>query len=88
MTSKRMWPIRPLFEYAARIGVPGTALQVTRHAKKLTDDEADAKACQLGVHPSLIWPDWFEPALTELDRDFINNGWRPAWLYNERRGAA
>lgn len=33
-----------------------------------TDDQADRVAIALGVHPSAIWPEWFNVVLTPEDR--------------------
>lgn len=63
--SKRRWPTEPLFEAAAAQGyLPGKHLHLTQSDKFLNDIGADNAAVRIGLHPSLIWTDWFEPAIT------------------------
>ena len=75
------WPTEPLYEYAQRIGYRLDG----KLPNELSTTLADRKAIQLGVHPSLIWTDWFDKGLTEHDRRFVETGWRNAWLYQEQQ---
>jgi hypothetical protein len=36
-----------------------------RYYLGVADQEADRIACGLGVHPSVIWPDWFEKIIAD-----------------------
>jgi hypothetical protein len=36
-----------------------------RYYLGVDDQEADRIACGLGVHPSVIWPDWFEEIIND-----------------------
>lgn len=85
------WPLGPL---VARVDAEGpsavaVALGHTREAVAtaaqfgLSDVQADRWAIQLGYHPAQIWGDWIDEGLTPLDREFIANGWRQAWEWNE-----
>jgi lambda repressor-like predicted transcriptional regulator len=67
------WPIVNLFdaagttEYLAlakRTGISARTLHRAAH-RGLPDRSADHAATTLGIHPSLIWPDWFDPYLKE-----------------------
>ena len=31
-------------------------------AEGLTEEQADTWACRLGLHPALVWPEWFATA--------------------------
>lgn len=87
----RTWPIAPLLDVlsaAQRVNLPD-ALGVSAgflsqiEGGGLPDRTADRVAIRLGLHPCMIWPDWFDAALSPLDRDFIADGWRPAWEWNQ-----
>lgn len=62
------WPYRHLGEFcgggsstevAVRVGRTTRTVERWRTAG-LTLDAADRAACALGVHPSAIWPDWYD----------------------------
>jgi len=87
------WPLAPLLEAAwARtaertnvaaadeIGID-SALIYRHELSGLSDDQADRWACSLGLHPSLIWPSWFDAIEDPLAEQFLSTGWRTAWLY-------
>jgi hypothetical protein len=65
------WPLEPLFEaagttlyveLAVRTDVPARTLH-RASIRGLTDRIADRAATRLGLHPSMIWPDWINPYL-------------------------
>ncbi len=60
-------------------------LQLWEYAERgLTEDHADRLAIRLGLHPAMVWPTWIDNGLTTLDRLYLEQGWRTAWLWNER----
>lgn len=65
-----------------RLQVAGSTLQEYRQ-RGLTPRIADRLAIRAGYHPALIWPTWIDDALTVVDRQFLAQGWRQAWLWNE-----
>ncbi len=80
----RLYPLEPLVDYL------GDRMTVLFHwsyrtRRKYTEEgltvlQADLFATRAGVHPSLLWPTWFDDALTENDRRFVwEGGWRQAW---------
>lgn len=89
------WPAEPLlaalwtrvpertFEAAeATLGI--CAKYVPRPGEMLTTNRADDLACKIGLHPSLIWPAWFDAALTVMDRlKADNRAWRHMWLEDQ-----
>jgi hypothetical protein len=65
------WPLEPLFEaagttlyveLAVRTDVPARTLH-RASVRGLTDRIADRAATRLGLHPSMIWPNWIDPYL-------------------------
>jgi len=87
-TQPRRWPLAPLeavtrtTNLAKTLGVDLTLVAAARDLG-MTDSQADRWAIRLGHHPGSIWSDWFDAGLTENDRRFIAEGWRPAWEWNE-----
>ncbi len=69
---------RPGLEVRAVAGCPGCGRTFTI-AASLTDVSTD-----LGRHPAMVWPTGFDDGLTALDRLYLEQGWRQAWLWNER----
>lgn len=69
----RRWPLQPLLQYgcddvlevqtirhlARRVGASERTVWRWRLAG-LTDQAADWAAIALGVHPCMVWPDWFQ----------------------------
>lgn len=96
---KPTWPIRPLLDLAPDgitredlsrlIGASHETIEACK-VYGCSDLQADRWACRLGYHPSLIWPDWFDAGLTVVDAQFVQSGWRTAWLYSptQRKAAA
>lgn len=84
------WPVAPLLDQPdvtpARIrrtlGISGTDWQRLLD-QGLTDAQADKAAIRLGLWPEHIWPTWHTVALTPLDHDYLNGGWRQAWLHEQ-----
>lgn len=59
-------------------------LQLWAYADRgLSEDHADRLAVTCGLHPALVWPDWVDNGLTALDRVWLDQGWRQAWLWRE-----
>lgn len=62
----QVWPIEPLLdagltrrEVAAILGLTDrTGYRWAHQTVRLTDDEADRAATEVGLHPSQVWPDW------------------------------
>lgn len=71
---RRRWPIEPLFRItrSANNRELAEALQVSAKrveravAGGLNDKSADEFACRLGMHPAMLWGDWFD-AVAELE---------------------
>lgn len=68
------WPVSALFE-ATGLTVQQIAVEAGRcrrtgirwsQCDTLNDIQADHAACALGLHPALIWPDWFAAAPEEV----------------------
>jgi lambda repressor-like predicted transcriptional regulator len=65
------WPLEPLFEAAGTDQIGELAVRTRVHVRTLhraahrglTDPMADRAATRLGLHPSMIWPDWIDPYL-------------------------
>ena len=65
------WPLEPLFEAAGTDQIGELAVRTRVHVRTLhraahrglTDPMADRAATRLGLHPSMIWPDWIGPYL-------------------------
>lgn len=52
----------------------------------ISDMAADHAACTIGVHPALIWPEWFDKGLTVMDRAKAEHrAWRHMWLADETK---
>jgi hypothetical protein len=83
MKEPRRWPITPLCElgYSRHRISRITGIAGRRLNEGLTDWQADRAAIRLGYHPAQIWPDWIHTGLTPTDRDYIDHGWRTAWLW-------
>lgn len=86
------WPAAPLLEVVGthtaatrKLGVSGT--EIARADREgLTDRQADHWASKLGLHPSMIWPEWDRVGLTVTDDVFVNRGgWRHAWEWSNTR---
>jgi hypothetical protein len=67
-THGKRWPIQPLFdaakttqvfELAYLTGIPARTIHRWMHAG-ISDHQADRAAIALGLHPSLIWTEWFD----------------------------
>jgi hypothetical protein len=85
------WPLEPLLE-ATGLSMGGLSIAVNGNPYDyrdlgLSDLVADRWAVRCGKHPGEVWPGWFDAGLTELDREFVGNGWRQAWLWNETHTA-
>jgi hypothetical protein len=84
----RTWPTQPIFDRlrlgdhqatADALGVDATALRKWGHSG-LSDVMADRLATRLGVHPTALWGwEWIDCALSVVDRQRIEGGWRQAW---------
>lgn len=69
------WPIAPLLDRASdtlprladRAGFTERTGYRWARAGRLTDQEADALAIAAGLHPCLVWPDWFSVVRDEDD---------------------
>ena len=91
----RPWPMQPLLDQSGvttrrvcrALHISGTRFALLT-AEGLTDWEADRAAIRLGLLPHLVWPDWIDAGLTVNDRQFVTEGWRPAWLHRHRHEAA
>lgn len=64
----RPWPLEPLLAHAGSlgalaelVGVSGATVSVANR-DGCTDRQADLWALRCGLHPCLVWPDWFEAA--------------------------
>jgi hypothetical protein len=87
---ERRWPLWPLLRAAEmtqhellhKVGA-GTSSVYWANRHGLTETQADEWSLACGLMPHEVWDGWFDAALTELDRAFLNNGWRPAWLWLE-----
>ena len=63
------WPLQPLLDAIGPITFLALAEQTGINPRTIhravdagfTDRAADRAATRLGLHPSLIWPDWFDP---------------------------
>lgn len=80
------YPLEPLLELAGTRSQLAEAVHMDPRnlarlaADGLTDRMADRLACMVGLHPSMLWPTWFDDGLTVTDFDFVNRGgWRHAW---------
>jgi hypothetical protein len=85
------WPLEPLLE-ATGLTLHGLAEKTGGDPygytdTGLSDAVADRWAIRCGNHPGEIWPAWFDAGLTVLDREYVEGGWRPAWLWNETHTA-
>ena len=83
----RRWPLEDLLK-ATGLSMSGLSDAVNGNPydyrdSGMSDLVADRWAVRCGKHPGEVWPDWFEAGLSELDREFLVNGWRPAWLWND-----
>lgn len=94
MTDEPRYPMRPLVEHLG--GFRNTVQKFhwsgntyRRHVNYgLTAVEADRLAVLAGVHPSALWPQWWDDWLTVNDDVFIHGGgWRHAWEWEHRRTA-
>lgn len=65
-----------------QLGVAGTTLHDYRD-RGLTSKVADRLAIRAGLHPALVWDTWIDDSLTVVDHQFLEAGWRQAWLWNE-----
>lgn len=92
------WPLGPLVAMTGQKdpGEINRALQretnELRRAAEfgLTDDQADRWAIRAGYHPAQVWgPEWIDAGLSVVDRQFLDSGWRQAWVHaeNERSNA-
>jgi hypothetical protein len=89
------WPLEPFLAEAWRRGADKPSVHsvemfleyptrtLSRYAVDgFPDEQADRFACRLGLHPSLIWPSWFDAVSDPLAEQFLSTGWRTAWLYD------
>jgi len=86
------WPVQPLLDVLGSRPVCATlhcSGEEIERAKRegVADFTADRWALRAGVHPVVIWPDWFDAVLTPTDRQYLENGWRQAWEWNNRTNA-
>ena len=86
------WPLAPLLDqFVPYAGVSALADRLSVNPCRLielaevglTDDMADRWAVRLGLHPSLVWPDWFDAGLTVVDAQFVESGWRQVFDWTE-----
>lgn len=71
---RRRWPAEPLFRLTQTHNNRELANMLQVSAKRvehavsrgLNDKIADEFACRLGMHPAMVWGDWFD-AVAELD---------------------
>lgn len=86
------WPVQPLHDAGitpaqCRSIIGGSGYEVAC-LTGLNDRQADRIAIAHGHHPLAIWGwAWVNAALTVNDHDYLEGGWRQAWLWTER-GAA
>lgn len=87
---KRRWDLAPLLEAArtTRTGLcrktgasGGSVYEAAKNG--LSDRMADRWAIACGLHPAMVWDGWIDAGLTPRDRQLVEHGWRPAWLWNE-----
>lgn len=86
------WPVEPLLMLVGgTVGDLGTALGMNRGKIRsaivagLDDFKADRWAVRCGFHPASVWPGWLDAGLTVRDADYVANGWRPAYEWNQTR---
>lgn len=82
------WPLEPLLDLLGQRSAPRTFLasgaEIQRAADEgLSDVMADRWAIRAGVHPAQVWPGWCDAALTVVDRQMLEGGWRHVWLASE-----
>lgn len=86
----QLYPFRPTGGFdseprglSARLGVANT--NIYRHRKYgMAPEVADRMACRLGLHPSLLWPSWFDDAIDDLrDRERRVEWWKRIDKYRE-----
>jgi len=89
--TERRWPLTALLAAMAGRGStnPATDLGTGGEAwtraqlHGLTDTTADRWAIKAGFHPAQVWPAWIDAGLSVTDRQFLETGWRRAWLHHE-----
>lgn len=86
----RRWPLTPLLDHAASLGVENVPRALGTNAatlddladRGLSDVLADRWAIRLGTHPAHLWSGWLDAGLSVVDRQRLAGGWRPAWLHD------
>ena len=81
----RRWSAAPVIE---RVGVGIIYERYGSSSKEIlrngfTDRQADQISVAIGLHPCLLWPDWFTAGLSVVDAQRTGNGWRNAFIYSE-----
>jgi hypothetical protein len=75
-----------------RSGLKGIARRLGVHDRQthrwrtygLDAHQADRCAIRLGLHPSVVWPEWSDDGLSPSDRLYpLDEWWRTAWLARE-----
>ena len=88
-TITERWPMQPLIDAYQGSNFAEAAQassDVIRRARErgLDDLVADRWATRLGLHPVQVWGwEWCDAALSVIDRQFLAEGWRPAWEHDE-----
>jgi len=82
----RRWPIEPVVE---RVGARIIYAKFSSSSRNIftygfTDRQADLVAVALGLHPCVLWPDWFAAGLTAVDAQRSSGGWRNAFIHLEK----
>jgi hypothetical protein len=83
---ERRLPYEPLKAALAGTGLMSSLSASTRRTYEehgVPESVADRLAVRAGHHPSEIWPEWAEIALSPTDRQFLSSGWRQTWLWRE-----
>ena len=87
----RKWPVAPLVAAAGSayqlqlvLESRGIIIGQSSLTGLIGDKRADRYAIALGLHPSMVWPEWDAAGMTVLDEMHVNGGgWRHAWLHDQ-----
>lgn len=82
------YPLQPLLDALGYLTINQArdrhGLQLWEYRDRgLTEHVADRLAVRVGLHPAMVWPSWVDDGLTVLDRVWMEQGWRTAWLWRE-----
>jgi hypothetical protein len=87
--TEERYPLQPLLDALGGATINAASkrigIQLWEYAERgLTEPVADRCAIRARLHPAMVWPTWLDNGLTILDRLYLEQGWRQAWLWNER----